>query len=218
LALLNAVRRGEPGALNRFVTHLAPGLARVLRQRLRGRVTVDLWWEDVLQEALFRIARDVRTCRATTGAACWGWAIAVAWHAAVDALDAPSAAASLLRSAVLLGPAMEDSLAWRELQALTTADAEADPHTRLAHLVVEAQNALSEDAAAILWLRLVQGATWEDAAAAVGVPPAAAKRRFQRAQASLRREVLAAIQRLPAPERAALEIALRAYRPVDRRE
>ena len=212
LATLAAARGGDPRALDGLLRHLGPGIRRVLRRRLADRPTPEGWWDDVLQEALFRIARDVPACRATTAAECWAWAITVAWHAAVDALAAPSAAAALLRTAVPFGPAVDAETGWREFDAVSALlDAESDPHVRLARLAVAAQRSLSDDSAAVLWLRLVQGATWDHVARATGTTPAGAKRRFQRAQATLRRAVLAAIARLPAAERAVLEQALRAY-------
>jgi RNA polymerase sigma factor (sigma-70 family) len=73
----------------------------------------------------------------------------------------------------------------------------ADP---LLRLVLEAYEALPADTAAIFWSHLIGNETWEETGLAVGLTAGAAKRRFQRAQSSMRRHVLAALTRLAEPE------------------
>ena len=62
----------------------------------------------------------------------------------------------------------------------------------------------SEDAQALLWHRLVQGDEWSDTGGAIGIPPTAAKRRYQRAQGRLRHALLKRIVDLTPDELSAV--------------
>lgn len=78
----------------------------------------------------------------------------------------------------------------------------------LLRLVLVAYDALPADTATIFWSHLIGSETWAETGLTVGLTPGAAKRRYQRAQLSLRRHVLAALSTLPGPVRDAVQARL----------
>jgi DNA-directed RNA polymerase specialized sigma24 family protein len=93
----------------------------------------------------------------------------------------------------------------------------ADPDTLhvLARLAVDAQAVLSPEAAALVWDRVIDDVSWAEAAARHGTTPSGAKRRFQRAQRTLRRLLWDRAAALPEPARTAVLDRLRALGPLD---
>ncbi len=88
---------------------------------------------------------------------------------------------------------------------LTSLDRVADP---LLRLVLAAYESLPSDTAAIFWSHLIANETWEETGSAIGLTAGAAKRRYQRAQGLIRRNVLAEVEYLPPLERDAVEARL----------
>ena len=213
LAHLDGARNGNRAALEHFLVAATPAIERFLRRRVREAGDSPALLEDLVHDALLRIIAGVRTCRAEDDAACWAWVLRVAWRAALDAMRAPSADAALLRNAILDDPATENAAAFREWNALASTRSPDDPHALLCRFAVESQRALAEPTRRLLWLRLVGGETWTEIGKALGIPPAAAKRRFQRAQRRLRRGVVARIDELDAPSKDRLLQALCEYSP-----
>lgn len=63
----------------------------------------------------------------------------------------------------------------------------------------------------LLELRVLQGATWTEVGNSLGTTAAGAKRRFQRAQVTLRQELLQRVEKLPARKRAVAQACLRRF-------
>jgi DNA-directed RNA polymerase specialized sigma24 family protein len=78
----------------------------------------------------------------------------------------------------------------------------ADP---LLRLVLVAYEALPTDTAAIFWSHLIANETWEETGRPLGLTGGAAKRRYQRAQDALRRQVLASVCTLSEVDRQYVE-------------
>ncbi|HEX5868819.1 MAG TPA: sigma-70 family RNA polymerase sigma factor [Longimicrobium sp.] len=135
--------------------------------------------EEVAQEALVRIAAGIHTCRAGTDDVLFAWCHAVARNAAMDRLR-------------------EHLREW-EVRALgdELAKVECDPDAGEQSVAVSALLAVLHEALgtepeavhALLWHRVVRHDSWEEAAHALGLTAAGAKRRFQRTVARVRRKV-----------------------------
>lgn len=67
----------------------------------------------------------------------------------------------------------------------------------LGRLLLEAQSVLSEGTQEVIRRRLIYSESWEEAGRAAGTTAGGAKRRWQRAQERLRREVLQRARALP---------------------
>jgi RNA polymerase sigma factor (sigma-70 family) len=141
--------------------------------------------QEVAQEALLKIAGSLTSCRAENDEDLLRWCRTIARHAAFDRLRS-------------------DQREWDvRVFAEEFDDIECeipDPENTIGISVLlqaldEALDAEPEMVHSLLWHRLVQHDGWEEAAGALDLTPAGAKRRFQRTTARLRRTVLAALTR-----------------------
>lgn len=213
--LLCLAREGDECALERLLVEVYWPLKRFLLRRYTRMRDVDAFVDDAVQEALVRIADHIRECRARSHSGIIAWAITVARNVAADMRRtsaerigalcvsvAPRHTAGADTSSAPSGPVDAASLPaafamWRE--------AEAEQHWAddlLLRLVVEAQDSLPNDTVTIVWMRLIERASWDDVAASLGTTAAGAKRRFQRAQGAMARWVRTRVDELPSEERA----------------
>lgn len=191
-ALARAALRGSAGAHDDLAAALYPDVRGVLAGRLRRCARDDL--EDLTQAAMGQIARRLEQCRADSDRALRAWARAVAWHVALDTLrsDRASPTRHTLPSPSQAEAALQDvALAqWRAEQgAELWPDARERRRVRLARAAVCALDGLPQATGLLFWLRVMEGAAWQEVAAVLGTTPGGAKRRFQRAVATLRRRV-----------------------------
>jgi DNA-directed RNA polymerase specialized sigma24 family protein len=223
--LLAAAQAGEStevreAALEAMLTCLhAPLLEFSLGRLRRCRDAADLA-ADVAQETLIRLAKSAATCRATTEAQVVAWALTVARHVLADYWRSPARRlAAAERAADTLAECADAGAIEDEWRALSTSFEESAGHPdaesrgavilqRLAVEALDAYDATRSGLAALCWTRLVAGAEWADAARDGGTTTDGLRRRWQRAQATLRRDVLRRVAALEAADRRAAEAFL----------
>jgi RNA polymerase sigma factor (sigma-70 family) len=144
-------------------------------QRLRGGWT-EAWVEDVVQESLLDVFRGLRECRAHSEGELRAWARTIA-HRQV---------ASLIRREA---PRLEVVVPLATLPGIAdTGHQEPSPRLRaLLAVLAAAVDDLPPAQSYLLWAHVQTDATWRETGAELGIAATAAKRRYQRLIASLRR-------------------------------
>jgi RNA polymerase sigma factor (sigma-70 family) len=210
IALLGRARSAPDAAaadaaLRRLIERLYPLAERFIARRLTRFRDADDIAADVAQESMVRVATAITTCRATTDRELVAWTLVTTQRTSVDMFRSPSSGLAARSLAVDLD---EDLDGEREDE-----DAEDDvsPRRTLLRLASRAYDAVESSTAELLWWRLIRDAEWSEVAEQMATTPAGAKRRYQRAQAALRRAVLESISRLPSDERDAVERLLSQY-------
>ena len=199
--LVGWVRRaalGDEQALEDLLAGLYTPLLRFLMSRLRGHPDRDDLAQDLAQETLLRVCGSVARCRADTDAQVMAWVLKIARNVIADHVRSPSwLAEALLADEVDLDSVpKEDGEDWNPAGS----DEEDVIMTLLGRVII----GLPEELACLLWLHLVQRASWAEIGTELGTSPEGAKRRFQRAQKSLRTDMLRRIEGLSESERKAI--------------
>lgn len=175
--LAAAAKDGCEHALERLLAHVHVHVVRSCRAWLAG--VGDGAAEEAAQEALVRIATGLHACRAGTDEAFFAWCHAVARNAATDRLR------EHLREWEVR--ALSDELA--KVECDRDAGEQSVAVDALLAVLDEALGTETEAVHALLWHRVVRDDSWEEAAHALGLTAAGAKRRFQRTVARVRRKV-----------------------------
>lgn len=190
VALAREAAAGDRASLERLLTELHPVLRRYALRVAGDERDIP---SDIAQEALIRVGLNLHDLRAQTDEQLISWCLVIVRNLSID----------WLRRAWF-----EPAHAPAELAtpgAATTDEghgSSAAPRQHIFDILRTCESQLEQVTRTILYLRLVEGAPWEAIARDVGLPATATKRRYQRAQRKLRREVLAAAAQLSDPERA----------------
>lgn len=211
MAALRAVRNGTVGAsdVNAPLSRLLERALRLLLsyswRRVRHLPDAQDVAEDIAQRAAIRIARSITSCQAESDGEFLSWMLTIAQHTIVDEVWLPRARLSICRSPLeLTGATASYSFnAWAH--QWDRAPGEAD--VLLGRLVCAALERLPEDTAQLVWDHVIHHSSWAATARTFRTTLPGAKRRYQRAQRTLRRLVLDAVSELAAAER---EVVLRA--------
>ncbi len=184
MCLAQAARGGDLRAVDRLLECLEVRVRRWLAARVSGFREPDDLASDLSQEALIRIATAVVRARFHSDAQVVSWALTIGRSVLVDHLRAHGG-----RSAPTGDVEHADSRA--ALLRWVGTPQEAGPAERMLGAVVhEALAPLPDAARELLRLRVHVGASWKEVADALQTTEAGAKRRFQRLQGTLRREIL----------------------------
>ena len=208
VVLLERAQGGDALAVEELLLRIqAPALA-FLRRRLRDP-RLEPFIEDVLAEVLIRVYRHHSKCRAQTDRGVVSWVLSIARNEALRLIESRP-----LQYGVLLGDrdpaAIGRSASGNPLapgrQAYHPAE-EGPTRSRELEVVLSILKEVEEGAAPelkhLLYLRLVKHYQWEDVGEVFGISASAAKRRLQRAQNSLAKQVIQGIKKLPASARKA---------------
>lgn len=194
MPLVRRSREGDERALEILLTRLHGVVRRFLRRRF-GHGAHDPFVEEAAIDALVRVATSIEDCRATDEGQFIRWVLTIARSAAID----------LLRSEIRRRIATE---AWAlaaprcvSVSPPPTEAEQAEGKEILLALFRAIHDDLNDDLQLLIWLRLVDHATWLEISEELGTTASAAKRRYQRAQGRLRRELVDAINSLGARER-----------------
>jgi DNA-directed RNA polymerase specialized sigma24 family protein len=174
--LAAAAKDGCEHALERLLAHVHVHVFRSCRAWLAG--VGDGAAEEVAQEALVRIAAGIHTCRAGTDDVLFAWCHAVARNATMDRLREHFREWEVR--------ALCDELA--KVECDLDAGEQSVALNALLAVLHEALGTEPEAVHALLWHRVVRHDSWEEAAHALGLTAAGAKRRFQRTVARVRRK------------------------------
>ena len=190
---------GDPSALEALLPRAYDPVRNFLRRRLGANGDLDEVISDITQDVLLHVAQGIRSCQARTLPQFMAWVLAIAKHTMVDHLRSPRGDFFFRRLA-------EESVDLEDLAGIPTPSAAvlapSGTSQTLLRLVFEAYSAMPAQTAELMWYHLVAGMGWHDAADVFGTSPAGAKRRYQRAQETLRRTVYQRIHSLPPDERA----------------
>lgn len=196
LAALRRAQGGDPEAQETLLAALhGPVLDYVKGYTRRMPDDRDVA-DDIAQEALIRIATHLHTCRASTTDQLLGWALAVARTRLTDYMRGMRRAVERITEDIP-GPAESPG---------STHDPGA---AALAAILRRVVRGLPRETRILLELRVQRGESWAEIADALRTTAAAAKRRFQRAQARLRRELDGSADRLPVRQREEVYARLR---------
>ena len=173
-ALVRAVQRGEPGAMDALITATYADVYRLCRRLLGDPSDA----ADTTQEVYLRVVRSVLAFR---GEAAFGtWLHRVTTNACLTALRRRGDVRARGQSAGTLDPLLD------QVQSPDASPEDRAVDRDLARRVALAMVELPEDAREIVLLRDVEGLSTKHSAALLGISEGAAKVRLHRAHARLR--------------------------------
>lgn len=189
--LMRQADAGDDAALEEFLVRVYR-IARAFVRRRLPQSSDDAFVEDAAAETVSRVAGAFRRCRARTEGEAVAWILETARNTSIDLhrQELRHVLAATLDDLDLAGAAPAPTSG-------TMSPAEA----ALLDLLAETHAALPADLQLLLWTRLIDGATWAEAGDEIGTTSAGAKRRYQRAQVRLRRELVRRIHQLPGAKR-----------------
>lgn len=189
MRLSRMAQAGCSRALDQLLREVEGPIYRFLLGRLRAAPDAEDLARDLCQETLIRALASIPRSTFASDGRLLAWGFTIARNVLLDHLRQARGRAEVRGDAE-----------WRRDEpAGPPPGEEPPPPRRLEALAGEALAEVPEATAELLRLRLVAGRTWSEVAAELGTTESAAKRRFQRAQATLRRKILA---RLDEPQSA----------------
>lgn len=218
LEFLHRAQQGDEEALDQLLLRVQQPVLGFLRKRLRDP-RLERFVEDVLSEVLVRVFKHYRKCEACTERELVSWVLSIAHNESLRLL-----ARRPLKYALLLGDRDPSETGQGRGAgpgvAIPDYDGYATPHAQdqrsrglraVLGVLEEVESVQSPERALILYLKLVEDSTWKEIGDQLEISAGAAKRRFQRAQKALEKQVLDGVDRLPDAERsAAIEFLKRA--------
>lgn len=175
MSTVHRARAGDIDAVGDVATWLYPHLRRFYRRWYRPKWESWALDEDLVQEALVRITRTLRTSQADTEEGFLGWCITVARNIGIDHLRATRAEAAQREFELL-----------EQQIAPATEDIDASGSCSYSRALAAAYDAQPEHIQELLWCRLAEGQSWKEIALALGTTTSGAKRMYQRTQSRLR--------------------------------
>lgn len=195
VALLRRAATGDECAHDELLTYLRAAALPYARKQVRSRADAGDLADDVVQEALLRMSGNLWRCRATVDAEVVSWAVRITYRVLVD--NHRKRAREMIRR---LSPELE-TLLYASTESTWQPCERSRPESVLDRLVRSTISSLPPDLQRLLELRVFQGAKWEEIGEELGTTASGAKRRFQRAQAALQRELLERAEKLPHAKR-----------------
>ncbi|HYH80885.1 MAG TPA: RNA polymerase sigma factor [Longimicrobium sp.] len=193
LDLGRLAQTGNARALDRLLRRVEGPVYRSLVSRLIAAPDAEDLAQDLCQEALIRAAASIGRCTFASDGRLLAWVLTIARNVLLDHL----------RQVGVRAEVRGDGEWVRTAAAGVPPGDEAAPPCPLETFAAEALDGVSEGTAELLRLRLMAGRSWKEVADTLGIAESAAKRRFQRAQAALRRQILVRVDALPAEARRA---------------
>jgi DNA-directed RNA polymerase specialized sigma24 family protein len=182
---------GDDSALDALLRRVTGKVRGRLATRLRGVPDLDDAIDEIVQDALWKLVTGMAGCRARSDAQAWAWLWTLVEHARVDYLRRERHR----RQTVPI-----DGIVGRRLWARADDDGDGDgvsPGDRvLLECLMRACDELPPGSAALVWGRVILSMSDADLGRELGTAASAAKRRWQRLQARLRREAWIHITRL----------------------
>lgn len=179
-------------ALDSLLRAIERPLYRYLVCRVMAAPDAEDLAHDLCQETLIRVAAALGRCTFTSDGRLLAWLFTIARNVLLDHMREVRGRAEV-----------RGELYWaRSVAPGPLPGSDAPRPDLLETLAAEALAAVPEPTADLLRLRLMGGQSWKKVADTLGIAETAAKRRFQRAQSTLRRRILARIDSLPADARA----------------
>ncbi len=213
---------GNPPALDPLAATLQGQVRRFLA-RLAPKVDLDQL-DDFTQETLLHVLLRIESCRADTDAGVRAWVFAVARRVILDYNRSNQVALRSTSLEILTEryhraaeqPTIQDHVAGIDdelTKSITDISVvESSPGAQvetaattvvpmLASLIVQAQRCLPPDTQELLYRRVIERDTWSEIGGWMHIQAGAAKRRFQRAQRAIRRQLLKDLSNVEEPRR-----------------
>jgi RNA polymerase sigma factor (sigma-70 family) len=197
--------RGEgmaaDAALEKLLILLHAPIKRYAFTKVRRSPDADDLAADIAQDALIRIAKGVRACRAQCDGEVVTWAMTIAHRLVLDLVRSRQSGLQAtyfadIAAQAMFGMTMEDSVGQRP---------EMEPAMELLlQLMADAYNGAIDSTGELIWWRLIISLDWREIGEQVQTTPAGAKRRFQRAMETLRLEVIRRVDALDEVDRKAV--------------
>lgn len=201
-SLVDLGRMAQAGcapALDRLLRQVEGPMYRFLLARLRAAPDAEDLARDLCQEALIRAVAAIPRSTFASDGRLLSWGLTIARNVLLDHLRQARGRAEV-----------RGETFWTRAEAPGPQPGEeAPPVPPLERLTSDVLAELSEETAELLRLRLVAGRSWKEVAEALKIAESAAKRRYQRAQAALRKKILARMEALPNDARRAAARRLR---------
>lgn len=196
LALLNAARHGDPDALEGLLAEIYPSVRMHAYRRVRDRRDADSVADDIAQDALLRLIRNIESCKADTPGALYSWALTIVNRICLDLARCPQEAC------VQSTPDLDIVDGHASLREWFSRSSASDPKSSavLPDLLSRVLQSLPDGMVTVLELRVQMEMTWPEIARQVQTTAAAAKRRYQRAQRRVRKDLLTHILQLPSAQ------------------
>jgi RNA polymerase sigma factor (sigma-70 family) len=193
-------QEGCARSLDTLLRTVEPPLYRYLVRRVLHAPDAEDLARDLCQETLIRAMTSIRRCTFASDGRVLAWVLTIGRNVLLDHLRRASGRAEVRGEAY-----------WEVTEAagLLPGDEAAAPRL-LETFAAEALGQVPETTAELLRLRLGEGRSWKEVANTLGIAESAAKRRFQRAQGALRRQILARVDALPPDARRAVAERLQA--------
>lgn len=227
-----ATLAGSEIAAAHFLRDLRCSITRWLTRRLPYDAADDV--DDYTQEALWRIWTRLRECHARDERGIRAWALTIAWRVAVAdrrrrVRTIPLHDESALRRAgvdnahivrksdasnvpipALIDDTLDSDAASRSWGAVPSLAHDGSTAELLARIASNAQRRLPTSTQELIYARLIEHVSWCELGRRYGITAPAARRRYQRAQHSLRRYVVEDLSRVCEPRRSQAVIWLSA--------
>lgn len=184
--LIAEIRAGGPDAdraLERLLLQLQDRVRVFVRHQALMVNRASDFVDDAVQRTLIAIWRSAGRCNATCDASIIAWVRAIARNCAISELREYGPYALSLEAA------LADKVNAPALQECADQRSDLTPGAEVILCVLrEVTQDLAEDTAAIMWMRLIMSASWSEIAGECRTTATAAKRRYQRAQHTVRRK------------------------------
>ena len=200
VVLLRRATVGDEAALQALLTEVAVPVRRFLKRRVWDHLFDEALLDDLTQETLLRIYAGLQGCTAEGDGQIIGWCLAIARSALLDHLRVYQRQLELLDVAA----DVEGAAGHTSAREWEREGGESPALSVLLRVLQDVQAELPADTCTLLWLRVQHSASWSEVGVALGTTEAGAKRRYQRAQQTLRKAVLRRIPDLPPAERNAI--------------
>jgi RNA polymerase sigma-70 factor (ECF subfamily) len=188
-SLARLAQAGSAPELDCLLRRVEKPVYRYLVSRLVAAPDAEDLARDLCQEALIRATTSPGRCTFDSDGRLLAWVLTIARNVLLDHL----------RHARVHPELRADVLWERAVAAAPQPGDETAASQLLEALAAEALSTVPEATAELLRLRLrlVAGRSWKEVAEALGIAKTAARRRFQCAQITLRRHILAQVDELP---------------------
>jgi RNA polymerase sigma factor (sigma-70 family) len=181
MEILREAQAGDGRALDVLLVRLLPVARSWSEGRVKDEELRDLV-DDIVQETAIRVVRHLGTCQATTPRELTSWVLSITHRESLRVLK---------RNWLRYRASLEYASAQRTVESSRDGKEAAD--RRIHDFLSEAHDRLPADAQTLLYLKIIEGSSWEEIGNTFGTTAGAAKRRYQRALARLKREVIGSL-------------------------
>lgn len=200
IPMLARARAGDAAALEDLLTQLYAPLLRYAVRKLRIVSDGAVLAEDIVQDAVVRIAGRLGECRAESDGQLIAWALTIVRSTGIDHFRRAGREVGDLTMSVS-DRAMDHQayLSW-EREGSSSDAPQRTEQSALMRTLHESFATLPAETAELIRIKLDGQVSWAEVARTFRTTASAAKRRFQRAQATLRREVARRLDECRVPQ------------------